>query len=131
MINILFGFIAGTGAALGLGGGTILILLLSFFTDFNQQAVQGINLIFFVPTSIVAIYMNFKNKIIDFKISKKLLLGGIFGSMLGAFLATRLNSSNLRKYFGIFLILIAINGSYTFISQYIKSKKDKNNLQKP
>ena len=129
MINILFGAIAGLGAALGLGGGTI--LLLSFFTDFHQQAVQGINLIFFIPTSLVAIYMNFKNKIIDFKLSKKLLIGGIIGSIIGALMATRLDSSSLRKYFGIFLILIAINGSYTFISQYIKNKKDKNNLQKP
>lgn len=131
MVNVLFGIIAGLGAALGLGGGTILILLLSFFTDFHQQAVQGINLIFFIPTSLVAIYMNFKNKIIDFRISKKLLISGSVGSMLGAFMATKIDSSSLRKYFGIFLILIAINGSYTFISQYIKSKKDKNNLQKP
>jgi len=45
-------------------------------------------------------------------------------------LATKIESNNLRKYFGIFLIIIAINGSYTFISQYIKDKKDKNNLQK-
>ncbi len=93
-----------------------------------QQAVQGVNLIFFVPTSLVAIYVNFKNKIIDLKISRKLLIGGIIGAICGAFLATKINSSSLRKYFGIFLIFIAINGSYTFISQYIKNKKDKNNL---
>lgn len=130
MINIIFGIIAGCGAALGLGGGTILILLLTFFTKMNQHAVQGINLIFFVPTSIMAIYMNFKNKIIDFNIAKKLLMSGIIGAIVGAILAGKIDSNNLRKYFGIFLILIAINGTCTFISQYIKDKKDKNNLQK-
>ena len=43
MENLLFGVIAGIGAALGLGGGTILILLLNFFTDINQYEIQGIN----------------------------------------------------------------------------------------
>jgi len=130
MINIIFGIIAGTGAAIGLGGGTILILLLTFFSKMSQQVIQGINLIFFVPTSIVAIYMNWKNKLIDINLSKIVLISGIIGSIIGAILATKIESNNLRKYFGIFLIIIAINGSYTFISQYIKDKKDKNNLQK-
>lgn len=125
--NILFGFIAGFGAAFGLGGGTILILLLSFFTAIQQYEIQGINLIFFIPTSLIAIYVNYKNKLIDFKIAKKCILIGIVGALVGSYLASKIESKNLRKYFGIFLIIIAINGIYTFISQYKKDKSSQNN----
>lgn len=125
--NILFGFIAGFGAAFGLGGGTILILLLSFFTAIQQYEIQGINLIFFIPTSLIAIYVNYKNKLIDFKIAKKCILIGIVGALVGSYLASKIESKNLRKYFGIFLIIIAINGIYTFISQYKNNKNSQNN----
>ena len=106
--------------------GTILILLLNLFCDIEQQAIQGINLIFFVPVSLVAIFMNIKNKLIDFKISKKLIISGIFGAIIGAILTSKINSNSLRKCFGIFLLIIAINGTYTFYSQYKNSKKTKN-----
>ncbi len=127
MINIVYGIIAGIGTALGIGGGTVLILLLNLFTKIEQYTIQGINLIFFISASSIAIYMDFKNKLIDFKIVKKMLISGIIGAILGSILAGKIDNSKLKKYFGIFLILIAINGTYTFISQYIKSKKDKNN----
>jgi len=80
--------------------------------------------------NIIGITGTDKNKLIDINLSKIVLISGIIGSIIGAILATKIESNNLRKYFGIFLIIIAINGSYTFISQYIKDKKDKNNLQK-
>ena len=126
MINIIFGIIAGNVAALGMGGGTILILLLNLFTNIRQQSVQGINLIFFVPTSIVAIIMNVKNKLIDFKISKKIIISGSVGAVIGSIFTSKIDSNNLKKYFGIFLIIIAINGTISFFSQYKNSKKAKN-----
>ena len=70
MEDILFGFISGIIAALGMGGGTILILLLNLFKNLDQHLIQGTNLIFFIPTSIVAIFMNVKNKTIDYNLSK-------------------------------------------------------------
>ena len=127
MSYIIFGMIAGCGAALGLGGGTILILLLNFFTDTLQYKIQGINLIFFIPTAVTAIYLNYKNKIIDFSIAKKCIFTGVLGSVFGSILAGRVVNDSLKKYFGIFLLIIAINGIYTFISQYINDKKVKNN----
>ena len=124
--NIIFGFIAGFGAAFGLGGGTILILLLNFFTEIKQYEIQGINLIIFIPTSIIAIYVNYKNKLIDLKTAKKCILIGIVGAFIGSYLASKIDNQNLKKYFGIFLCFIAINGIYTFISQYKKEKNIQN-----
>ena len=66
MKEILFGVISGIVASMGMGGGVTLVLLFSLLSNVKQHIVQGINLIFFVPTSIVAIYMNIKNKNIDY-----------------------------------------------------------------
>lgn len=126
MKEILFGVISGTVAALGMGGGTVLILLLNLFTDMNQHIIQGTNLIFFIPTSITAIYMNVKNKTIDYKIAIPIIISGIFGAIIGANLSFRINNENLKKYFGIFLICIAIFEFYSFFIQYRLEKKENN-----
>ena len=62
MIEILIGLISGIVSGTGMGGGTILIFLLSFITGVEQHIAQATNLIFFIPTSIVAIIVNLKNK---------------------------------------------------------------------
>ena len=68
MLPIIFGIIAGIVTGLGMGGGTILILLLSLFMGVEQHVAQATNLVFFIPTSIVAIITNIKQKYIDFKV---------------------------------------------------------------
>ena len=64
MIEILIGMISGIVSGTGMGGGTILIFLLTFMMGIEQHVSQATNLIFFIPTSIVAIIINIKNKIL-------------------------------------------------------------------
>ena len=130
MKEIIFGIIAGTVAALGMGGGTILIMLLNIFTKLNQHLIQGINLIFFIPTAIVAIYLNAKNKIIDYKISFLIIISGIVGAIVGAKLSFKNDNSNLKNYFGYFLLIIAFLETYEFFKKYILIKKEDNNSDK-
>ena len=123
MKEIIFGVISGVVASMGMGGGVILVFLFSLFSDVSQHIVQGINLIFFIPTSIVAIYMNIKNKNIDYKVAKKVIISGIIGACIGSLLAIKINSDSLKKYFGMFLIGIAIFEIYSFFRQYILKPK--------
>ncbi|MBR3132821.1 MAG: sulfite exporter TauE/SafE family protein [Clostridia bacterium] len=81
-MEIIFGLIAGIVSGLGMGGGTVLIFLLTLFGGLSQHFSQGTNLIFFIPTSIVAIYINYKNKNIDFKCSLYVILFGVLGSII-------------------------------------------------
>ena len=127
MKEILFGFISGIVASLGMGGGTILILLLGIFTGLKQHLIQGTNLIFFIPTSIVSIYMNIKNKTINYKIALSLILAGIIGAILGSKLSIKIENNLLKKYFGFFLLFIAILETFSFFRQYRKIKKENNN----
>ena len=127
MTEILIGIASGIVAALGMGGGTVLILLLGIFSEMNQHLIQGTNLIFFIPTSITAIYMNIKNKTIDYRKSKIIIFSGIIGAYIGSKLSFKFESDNLKKYFGIFLLFIAVFELYSLIKLYKLDKKENNN----
>lgn len=125
-MEILFGLIAGIISSLGMGGGTILILLLSIFLKLDQHIAQATNLIFFVPTSVSAIIMNIKNKKINWKISKDIIIYGIIGALIGSYISNYLPNENLKKVFGTFLLFIAIFQIYEIYSSYTKNKKANN-----
>lgn len=122
MIEIIFGFLAGIIAALGMGGGSILILLLSIFTEYSQKMIQGVNLIFFIPTAIIAIIINLKNKNIDIELSKIIAVLGIIGSIIGSYIALKIPDNILKKAFLTFLIIITIYEIYTYFKKYILYK---------
>lgn len=130
MKEIIFGLISGIVSALGMGGGAILIMLLNIFTKMEEHLIQGVNLIFFIPTAIVAIYYDYKNKIIDNKIAILLIISGIIGAGIGSKISFLINDNNLKKYFGYFLLLITLLESYEFFRKYISNKKEHNNINK-
>ena len=91
MLEILIGTISGIISGIGMGGGTVL--------GIEQHIAQGANLIFFIPTSIVAIIVNFKNKNIDLKLATIISIFGVLGAIVGANLAIYTNVKDLKKYF--------------------------------
>ena len=123
MLIAIIGFFAGIIGGMGMGGGTILIFLLTFLCGIEQHVAQATNLIFFIPTSIVAIIVNIKNKNIDLKLATIISIFGILGAIIGANLSIHTDVKTLRKYFGIFLAIIAIHEIYTIIKENKKSKK--------
>lgn len=123
MKEILFGVISGIVTGMGIGGGTILILLLTVFTNMDQHIAQATNLIFFIPTAIVTIIMSAKKKIIDYKTANIIIIFGVIGSIIGAYISVKINNRILRKLFGIALMVIAIYEIYSYRKQY-KNQKD-------
>ena len=63
-MSILIGIFSGIFSGIGMGGGTILIFLLTTFLNIEQHLAQSTNLIYFIPTAISAIFVNYKNAII-------------------------------------------------------------------
>lgn len=126
MKEILIGLISGIVSGTGMGGGTILILCLSVFLGINQKIAQATNLIFFIPTSISAIYINSKQKNINFKTSKIIIIFGIIGATIGATIAKNIDTKLLKKFFGIFLAFIAIHEVYEIFKMYKKEKTKHN-----
>ena len=122
---ILIGIISGIVTGMGMGGGSILILFLTLFMGVNQHTAQAANLIFFIPTSISAIYVYFKNKNVDTRVGVKLLYSVILGAIFGAYLTKFLESQSLKKYFGMFILLVGIIDIIITIKNKIKENKKK------
>ena len=107
-LYILFGFLAGIFGGLGMGGGTLLIPLLTIFLSLDQKLCQGINLVSFLVMALFSLIIHFRNGYISMKGTSYIILSGIVFSVLGALLAGYLPSKILRIAFGVFLCLLSI-----------------------
>ena len=130
MVEVLIGMISGMITAIGLGGGTVLILLLTLGLEVTQRVAQATNLLFFVPTAVTAIILNLREKNIELKIGINLIFFGVIGAIFGSILANGINVGNLRKLFGFFLLCIAVHEIYSFYKLYIKEKNTNNKIDK-
>ena len=122
MIEVLIGLISGIISGTGMGGGTILILLLSIFMGLDQHVAQATNLVFFVPTAIAAIFISLKKKIIDLRAGVVVIIVGVVGATIGAIISSKMIVNLLKNFFGIFLLIIAIYEIYSWYKMYIKKK---------
>ena len=123
MKEIFIGITSGIFSGIGMGGGTILIFLLNIFEGLEQHIAQATNLIYFVPTAISAIIVNYKEKNIDILLVKNIIVFGIIGAVIGAVISVNTDVNKLRKFYGIFLAIIAIHEIYTLYKEY-KSYKN-------
>ena len=105
-MNIIIGFFAGVAASMGLGGGFVLIIYLTVFTQTEQIAAQGINLLFFLPIALVSMIIHAKNKLIEWKILPALIFTGLAGVLAGTFIARTISVEILRKLFASMLIFV-------------------------
>lgn len=121
MILFFIGLISGIVSGMGIGGGTILIPALVLFVKPEQHIAQSINLMFFIPTAIVALIVHIRNKRIDFKMAAPIVISGLFGAFLGSKLAFSLSSPSLKKWFGVFLLIM---GVYEIIREKCQAKKE-------
>ncbi len=114
--------IAGVGGGIlggmGMGGGTVLIPLLSILFSMNQHSAQAINLLAFLPMAVIALIIHLKNGLVDYKAVLYLIIPGIVTCVLGSILAENLSGDLLRRLFGGFLIVLSVLG-------YFSSKKNK------
>ncbi len=125
-LYILFGLMAGVFGGLGMGGGTLLIPLLTIFLGVEQKLSQGINLISFLVMALVSLIIHYKNGYIETKNIWYIIISGVFFSAGGALLASVLPSKILRIGFGVFLCILSIFEIY----KVFKSTKNKNIEQK-
>lgn len=105
-------FLSSMVGGMGLGGGTVLLLYLSMFTQVPQQSAQAINLLLFLPAAAAALFIHRKNGLVKPKILKVCLPAGIGGGILGSLIGNRMQSQALRKIFAVFLLVIGARELY-------------------
>ena len=118
MTDWLLPFLCGLGAAVisawGVGGGTLLLLVMSLFLGVDQITAQGINLLYFLPTAAMALVQHRKNGLLDAPVLGGAIPWGLPAAALGALLATAADVAALKKPFGVFLL---VAGLYTVFSK--------------
>ena len=105
---LLAGLLSGIIGAMGMGGGAVLIIYLSVFTQTEQLASQGINLMFFIPIGLLAVVIYAFKKQIKWKTTLLLAAWGLLGAVIGLMLTDLLGGELTAKLFGGLLILIGI-----------------------
>ena len=108
VILILIGIAAGIISGMGIGGGTILIPALVIALNPEQHIAQSVNLLFFIPTAVVALFIHIRNKQIDFKMAIPIIIFGLCGAFLGSWLAARIAGGDLKRLFGVFLLAMSL-----------------------
>lgn len=130
-VYILVGVLGGIIGGMGMGGGTLLIPLLTIFCNVEQHIAQSINLIAFVPMSIVAIIIHAKNGLIKGEYFWWTAIPATVVGIISSLAVKNINGNVLSRCFGGFLIALGI---YQLISAIVaikrehdKKKKEKDN----
>lgn len=106
--SIAVGAVLGFLAGLGIGGGSLLILWLTLVLQMDHTTAGTVNLLFFVPSALIACLFRFKQGKLDIRRILPALIGGCAGAVLFTLLGQRIEASVLRKPFGILLLLTGI-----------------------
>ena len=93
---VLCGLAGGVLGGMGMGGGTVLIPLLTLF-GVDQAAAQGINLVSFLPMAALALPVHAKSGLLRWEGLVPLVLSALAFSALGSLLAARLPSALLER----------------------------------
>jgi len=117
VIFIIIGLIGGILGGLGMGGGTLLIPLIVTFAGVTQHGAQMINLVAFIPMAIIALIIHAKNGLVKFKYLLAISLPAVAFAVVASILAGNIEAASLKRYFGIFLIVL---GVYQLTSLIIK-----------
>lgn len=105
---ILAGIAGGILGGMGMGGGTLLIPILTIFLGVNQHLAQWINLVTFIPMSIVALIIHIKNHLVEKKFILVVLIPALTAAAFSSFLALSSKPELLSRLFGGFLTILGI-----------------------
>jgi hypothetical protein len=110
LTGLLCGFLGGLfGGLVGLGGGVIMIPLMTWLAKVTQHKAHGTSLIAVACTGAVGAVTYSFHGAVDWKVSLVLAASAIVTVRLGAIYAASLSERNLKRAFGVFLIVVSVS----------------------
>lgn len=103
-VTLAVGTVLGFLAGLGIGGGSLLILWLTIVQDMPQPEARSINLLFFLPSALIACLFRWKQGNVDFKKLWPAIVSGCIAAGLFSVIGTVMDLKLLKKLFGALLI---------------------------
>jgi len=106
-LEVGVGFVVGWLAGLlGVGGGVILVPILTLLFGVPQHAAQGVSLFMIVPTSIVGAWTQLKLGAVEKPLVLPVALASVVAAVAAAALAHLLPASTLRQLFGLLMVTL-------------------------
>jgi hypothetical protein len=102
------GFFSGL---LGIGGGVVMVPIMHFLMDFPMHLAVATSMFIMIFTSLAGTSTYLMLGIVRFEHLEYIILlciGIVFGTQLGAYASKRTSGKNLRRIFGIIVILVSI-----------------------
>ncbi len=94
---------------LGIGGGVVLVPAMVYLLGMDQHMAQGTSLLILLPPlGLGALIAYWKRGQVDLVAGILCALGMLLGGYFGSRIAIPLSSQNLKGFFGVFLMLVAI-----------------------
>ena len=109
---LIAGLLSGLTASMGLGGGAVLIIYLTLFAGVDRITAGGINLLFFIPISLLAVIIYAVRKEIKWKTVIPISLLGLCGAILGMWLIDFLGNEGIGKIFGGILVIMGLKETF-------------------
>ena len=119
ILLVLAGIAAGALGGMGMGGGTILIPVLTIFFGVEQKQAQAINLVAFIPMAVASLIVHVKNKRVETESVLWIIIPATVLSLAGSLVAQAINGEILKRIFGGFLLLLS---AAQFFSEEINEK---------
>lgn len=104
MIGCALGFLAG----LGVGGGSLLILWLSLVIGLEHSVARAINLLFFIPTAVIASCFRWRQGKLDIRTVLPAVITGCISAACFSLLSKQIDIRLLKKLFGFLLIITGV-----------------------
>ena len=108
LLPLLAGFGTGILSAWGVGGGTLLLLIMTLFLGVDQTTAQTINLLYFLPTAGVALVSHRRNGLLEKEAVQAAVPAGLAAAAAAVWVATAVDVAMLRRPFGVFLLFTGV-----------------------
>lgn len=107
LLPLAAGFGAGILSAWGVGGGTLLLLVMTLALDVPPETAATINLLYFLPTAAMGVWQHRKNGLLEKNALRAAVPWGVAAALIAALLAGHIDTAALRRPFGVYLLLSA------------------------
>lgn len=103
------GFAVGILSGLmGVGGGVFMVPIMVTYFAVAQHNAHATSLAVIIPTAIASAIIYGFHGSIDYAVTLNLIIGSMVGAKIGAWLALKLPAAQLKKLFGVMLILVGL-----------------------
>jgi len=107
-VMILIGTVLGFLSGIGVGGGSLLMLWLTLVLHLDHVVARNINLLFFIPSALIASFFRKKQGALDIKKILPAIAAACICAALFSWVSAHMDIRVLRKLFGGLLLITGL-----------------------